>query len=161
MRKKPWSKERTRSLPPSPCAARPGERTRQTDSQAREKPQRTSCTTYKQLLSARPETPTVDPTVVAVEDSRATREQTTPVLQVRLRMRRKDNRQARRVPRVAPESLPPASGSRKPAWQASGGAQANQRCIGNTYDVRVPSWERRYLRRYGIEFAEEIGRAHV
>src|SRR3984893_14443375 len=59
-----------RPLPPTPCAARPAKGTGQTEPQARRKAHRSTRGLHQQLSTARQETPSLDPIVVAAEDSR-------------------------------------------------------------------------------------------
>src|ERR1700693_4017887 len=112
-----------RPLPPTPCAARPGEGKEQTKSQVEQAAPDPRRTIDQKSSCARPETATVDPNMAASEDSLARTERTSRVFQERPKTPPEDNRPARRVPPGDPESLPPASGSRRQAWRASGGAR--------------------------------------
>src|SRR5271165_4872213 len=103
-----------RPLPPTPCAPRRGEGPGQTELQARIRAQTSTSRLHQQLSLARPKTAPVGPKMVAADDSQAKREQTTIVFQAQSKTPPIDNRPTYRVPRVDPESLPPASGSKRP-----------------------------------------------
>src|ERR1017187_10394454 len=100
-----------RALPPTLCAARPGEGPGQTELQARIQAQTSTSRLHQQLSLARPKTATGGPEMVAAKDSRARKEQTTLIFQTQSKPPPKGNRPAHRAPPVDPESLPPASGS--------------------------------------------------
>src|SRR5271165_1691427 len=111
-----------RALPPTRCAARPAKAARQTEPLARKKAQRSGRWLDQQLSSARLETAKGNSQMVPAEYSRARKKQPTPVPPAQLKTAPGNNQQGHRVLPVGPESLPPASGSRRPVWRASGGA---------------------------------------
>src|ERR1700675_3380742 len=104
-----------RRPPPTPYAVGPEKGTGQIDTKARNQAPGPTRLLRWQLSRARPETLTVDPEMVAAEDSLARRRQATPGTQGHSRMALGSNRQECRVPPVDPESLPPTSGSMRPA----------------------------------------------
>src|ERR1039457_4945911 len=103
-----------RPLLPIPYAARPGKGTGKIEPKARKKVPTSTRRLHPQPSSARPETATMGQNLVAAEDNRARRKQTTPVFAQRSKTAPRNSQQARRVPLVDPESPPPANGSRRP-----------------------------------------------